>query len=214
MKEIAIYGAGGQGREILQLIRQINANEELWRCIGWFDDGVPVDTEVAGLPVLGGINKLNNWSKPLSLSLAIGWPATKKKIFNQIKNSKVSFPVLIHPEVILEKGQVFIGEGSVITQGCRLTVDIEIGKHVLLNLGCTLTHDCKIGDFCGLMPSVNVSGEVQIEEEVYIGTGAKIIQQLTIGQRAIIGAGAVVIQNIPSDTTVVGVPAKVIKSNN
>ncbi|MDR1459358.1 MAG: serine acetyltransferase, partial [Bacteroidales bacterium] len=39
MKDIAIYGAGGLGREIACLIRHINENEPTWNLIGFFDDG-------------------------------------------------------------------------------------------------------------------------------------------------------------------------------
>jgi len=34
---IAIFGAGGQGREVLQLLRQINASTPQWACVGWVD---------------------------------------------------------------------------------------------------------------------------------------------------------------------------------
>jgi len=43
-----------------------------------------------------------------------------------------------------------------------------------------------------------------------IGTGTKIIQGKRINNEAVVGAGAVVIENVPSQTTVVGVPAKAI----
>ena len=45
------------------------------------------------------------------------------------------------------------------------------------------------------------------------GTGAKIINQLSIGENTIVGAGAVVINSLPSNCTVVGVPASIVKKN-
>jgi sugar O-acyltransferase (sialic acid O-acetyltransferase NeuD family) len=213
MKEIAIFGAGGQGRETLQLIRQINEVENAWHCIGWFDDGIPSGALLAGKPVLGGLQSLNQWERPLSVVIAIGWPAIKQKVVTQIFNPLIRFPTLIHPDVLIEGEEIQIGEGSIITRGCHLTVNIHIGKHVLLNIGTTLTHDCQIGDYCGLMPAVNISGEVVVEEGCYLGTGAKIIQQKRIGKNSIIGAGAVVINDIPPGSTAVGVPARIIKSD-
>ncbi|MCB9294294.1 MAG: acetyltransferase [Lewinellaceae bacterium] len=209
---IAIYGAGGQGREVLQLIRQINAGQPQWDCIGWFDDGLEKGSTVAGLPILGGMAELNAWPEPLHLAIAIGWPAVKKKVLQKAENEWLSFPTLIHPSVILEPGEVSIGEGTIIAQGCRFTVNIHVGSFVLLNLGCILTHDCVIGDFCGLMPSVNISGEVVVEEGAYLGTGVQVIQQRRIGAWSVIGAGAVVLEDIPDGCTAVGVPARVVKS--
>ena len=55
-----------------------------------------------------------------------------------------------------------------------------------------------------------------IEEGCLIGAGAKILGNITIGKNSKVGANAVVLHNVPSNTTVVGIPAKVIKtrSNN
>ncbi len=204
---IAIIGAGGQGRETLQLLRQINAVQPVWDCIGWFDDGLPAGSSVAGLPVLGGTAELNAWQEPLAVAVAIGWPAVRKKAVEKIANERISFPTLIHPSAALDPEEVAIGEGTVITQGCRFTVNIRIGRFALLNLCCILTHDCTIGDYASLMPSVNISGEVVVEEGAYLGTGVQVIQQRRVGAWSVIGAGAVVIKDIPAGVTAVGVPA-------
>ncbi len=52
-----------------------------------------------------------------------------------------------------------------------------------------------------------------IGDNVYIGAGAKILGPVTIGDNCIIGAGAVVLKDVPANTVVAGVPAKIIKSN-
>lgn len=209
LQQIAIFGAGGQGREVLQLLRQINQVNKQWECIGWFDDGLEKGSLIQGLPVLGGVNELNNWKQPLAVAITVAWPATKRKICQLLQNPSLSFPSLIHPDVSFDDDEVNIGQGCIITQGCRFTVNIQLGEFVLLNLACILTHDVIIGDYCSVMPSVNLSGAVTLEEAVYIGTGTQIIQLLTIGKDSIIGAGSVVINDIPSGCTAVGVPARV-----
>lgn len=211
MQKLAIYGAGGQGREVLQLIRAINGDTPQWEVIGWLDDGIPKGTVIAGLPVLGGTAEANTWATPLALTIAIGWSATKRKVIEQLTNNKLYYPVLIHPSVAIESKELQVGEGTVIQAGNLLTVNVTIGKHVLVNLGCTLAHDSVVGDFVGLMPSVNVSGEVTIGEGTYIGTGTQILQQKSIGAHTVIGAGAVVTEDIPPHCTAVGIPAKPIK---
>ena len=55
MKKIAIYGAGGFGKEIHQLIDRINSLNQVWEIIGYFDDGVPVGANINGLKVLGSL---------------------------------------------------------------------------------------------------------------------------------------------------------------
>lgn len=216
MKKIAIYGAGGFGREVHMLIEQINYVKAEWEFLGFFDDDFEKKgKQINGFEVLGGLNELNKLKEELFLVLAIGNPTTKKKIINKLNNSYLKFPRLIHPNVLLgDPKYLEIGEGTIICASNIITCNIKIGKHVILNLACTIGHDTIINDYCSFMPTVNISGEVLIEEGVYVGTGAKIINQLTIGSNTIVGAGAVVSKNLPSNCTAVGIPAKPIKFHN
>ena len=212
MDKIAIYGAGGFGREVKMLIDQINNQKLLYDFIGFFDDGIEKGKLINGYPVLGGITALNDWSAgPLNIVYAIGNPAVKKKVIEKIKSPNIKYPILIHPNALIGLDAVSIGEGSIVCAGTIITVNINIGSHVILNLSCTVGHDSEIGRYSSFMPSVNISGEVNIQEAVYVGTGAKIINQLRIGENSIIGAGAVVSKDIPANCTAVGVPAKPIK---
>lgn len=212
LRDIAIFGVGGFGREVLTLIQDINKIEHKWNIIGFFDDGYPIGYDVHGLKVLGGVTELNNWDKPMAVAIAIGTPAIKKKILDKIDNPLIEFPTLVHPTVLIGDGEyVKIGQGCIICANTIITCDIKIGDFVILNLACTVGHDTAIGKYSAFMPTCNISGEVMIGESVYCGTGVKIINQTGIGKNAIIGAGAVVTKPIPANCTAVGVPAKVLK---
>ena len=212
MNKIAIFGAGGFGREVKWLISEINKKDPAWEFIGFFDDDFSKASNIPVNEQLGGSSILNQWKEPLKIVFAIGNPVTKKKIISKISNDKLSFPELIHPNVLIGH-DVSIGAGSIICAGCIITSNIKIGQHVILNLGCTVGHDTEIGNYSSFMPSVNISGEVCCGEGVYTGTGAKIINQLSIGDETTIGAGAVVAKSLPSGCTAVGVPAKIIRHN-
>ena len=53
---------------------------------------------------------------------------------------------------------------------------------------------------------------IHIEDNVWIGSGVRVLDGVRIGRNAIVGAGSVVTRSVPADTTVAGVPARVIKS--
>lgn len=211
MVKIAIVGAGGFGREVKMLIDQINLVEKKYSFIGYYDDGFTKGELINGLPILGNTNDINNITENTSIVISVAVPNVRKKIYDNINNEFVSFPTLIHPNVLIGNDFVTIGDGCIICASNIITVNINIGRFVILNLQCTVGHDTTIKDYCSFMPSVNVSGEVVIEEGVYIGTGAKIINLLHIGKNTIIGSGAVVAQSVPADCTAVGIPAKPIK---
>jgi sugar O-acyltransferase (sialic acid O-acetyltransferase NeuD family) len=211
IEKIAIFGAGGFGREVKMLIDQVNESRKQFSFIGYYDDGVQKSTLINGYPVLGGLDDLNKVDEDLNIVFAIGNPLNKRKIIEKLSNKQLKFPTLIHPTVLIGKDDVEIGEGTIICAYCIITVNIKIGRHVILNLACTVGHDTVVGDYSSFMPTINISGEVVIEEAVYGGTGAKIINQLTIGKDTIIGAGAVVAKSLPPKCTAVGIPAKPIK---
>lgn len=210
MKKIAIVGAGGFGREVKMLIDQINEKTPLYEIVGFYDDKTHANI-INGIPYLGAIENINEIDYSVCLAIAIGDPATKKKIIDNIHNENIEYPNLIHPSVIIGKDNVFLGKGNIICAGVIITIDIEIENFVILNLSCTLGHDTKIKSFCSFMPTVNISGEVLIHNSVYVGTGAKIINLLEIGENTIVGAGAVVAKSLPANCTAVGIPAKPIK---
>ena len=86
MKDIAIFGAGGFGREVITVINDINKVEKLWNIVGFFDDGCKKGEIINGVPVLGTTQDLNSWNKEISVVVAIGNPIVKKKIINNINN--------------------------------------------------------------------------------------------------------------------------------
>jgi len=212
LKDIAIFGVGGFGREVLALIKDINKVTPTYNIVGFFDDGYEKGIRVNGYLNLGKTEDLNQWETPISLAVSIGSPVIKKKILDKITNPLVNYPTLIHPLAwIGDKEFVEIGNGCIICAGTFITTNIKIEDFVILNLGCTIGHDTVIKKYAAFMPSVNISGEVTIGKGVYVGTGAKIINQLEIGEYTIVGAGAVVSKTLPAKCTAVGVPAKPIK---
>lgn len=211
MKNIAVFGGGGFGREVKTIIDSINKVHKTYKFIGFYDDGIEKDTMVNNYPVLGGVQELNQLEEELCLAVSIGDPKTKERIIRKITNTKISFPNIIHPSVMISDDFVQLGKGNIICGGTFITCNVEIQDFVILNLSCTVGHDTIIKNYCSFMPSVNISGEVIIEAGVYVGTGAKIINQLEIGEYTVVGAGAVVAKSLPSKCTAVGIPAKPIK---
>ncbi len=213
MNDIAIYGAGGLGREIQMLIEQINLSKNTWSFRGFFDDAYEKGDIINGAKIMGGIQDVNSHEKKLSLVLAFGKPETKKYISEIITNSNITYPVLVHPHAQIGNHEyVTIGEGTVLTAGTIVAVNVEIGRHVLVNFGSIIGHDVKIGDYTSIMPSVNVNGEVTVHEGVYLGVHSTLINQIEIGKNTTIGAGSVVFNSIRENCMAIGMPAVSVSS--
>jgi acetyltransferase-like isoleucine patch superfamily enzyme len=95
---------------------------------------------------------------------------------------------------------VFLGKYCVIDDTfCEL---IAIEDRVVISFGVTIVvHDDSKGEV----------SPVIIKKGVFLGTRSVILPGVTIGKNSIVGAGAVVTRDVPADTVVGGVPARVIK---
>lgn len=210
-QRIAIFGAGGMGREVSQLIRDINAQQRRWLCVGFIvDRGLCGDVEVAGLPVLGDVDWLAA-NPDVQVVVAIGPSSARRRVTGRIQaRCTNTFATLVHPRAWVGD-HVQIGAGSVICAGAMVTTDIHIGDHVHVNVGCTIGHDSVLQDFATLSPGVNLAGNVRLQEGTEVGTGSVVIPGCLLGPWAIVGAGSVVLRQVPENSTVVGSPARVIK---
>lgn len=211
MKQLVIYGAGGFGREVAQLVRDINHVERTWELSGFLtDDAAAVGTEVGGLPVLGSLNWLTA-NPHAEVVIAVGNSAIRRKLAAAIcSQGTTAFATLIHPRAWVGD-QVTIGNGSIICAGALITTDITLGEHVHVNIGATIGHDAVLEDYVTLNPGVSVSGNAVLRQGGQIGTGSVIIPSCEVGAWSVIGAGAVVTKSIGANVTAVGAPAKPIK---
>jgi sugar O-acyltransferase (sialic acid O-acetyltransferase NeuD family) len=212
MKKIAIYGAGGFGREIACLINKINEKSPVWELVGFFDDGKAKGTKNEYGEVLGGINEVNEYPEDLAIAIAIASPKIVEKIVSNITSSKIYYPNIIAPDVIyLDEKNVRIGKGNIICSGCLISCNVNLGNFNILNGFIPIGHDTTIGSFNSIMPSVKVSGEVLIGDRNFFGVNSVILQQIKIGNDTVIGANSLIIRKTKDGMTYVGSPASIIK---
>ena len=216
-KKLILIAASNFADEIVQLFRDINEQKTTpeWEIVGFLDDNKALTGKVRnGISVLGTKEWIeNNNINDIFFVCCIGNPKAKKRVVQYFKDHNAKFASAIHPSVIISNTSK-VGEGTVVTAGNIITTNISIGNHIIINLACTVGHYTQIGDYCTINPGANISGDVIIAEAVSIGTNATILEKMSIGSFSIIGAAAVVNKPIPENVTAVGVPAKVIKTNN
>ena len=107
--------------------------------------------------------------------------------------------------------------------------NIRVGKHVFINHCCEFMDrgGITIGDDVLIAPKVNLitishplhpadrratfTAPIVIKNGVWIGVAATVLPGVTVGENSIVAAGAVITKDVPPDTLVAGIPAKIIK---
>ena len=104
--------------------------------------------------------------------------------------------------------------------GIEIHPGAKIGKKVFIDhgMGVVIGETAEIGDNCLLYQGVTLGGTGKshgkrhptLKRNVVIGAGAKVLGSITIGANTRIGAGSVVVRSVESNSTVVGVPGRVV----
>lgn len=209
---MVIIGAKGFAKEVLEVIWQNSTDYN----IAFFDD---VSNHSKALlfgqfKILRSLNEVKNYFKELddsSFTLGIGNPFLRYSLCKKCEEIEGVLVSTISPFARIGHFDNIIEDGCNIMTGVVITNSIKIGKGTLINLNCTIGHDTNIGEFVEMSPGTHISGNCKVGRFSIFGTNSTLLPKVTIGENVIIGAGAVVTKDVPDNSLVVGIPAKVIK---
>lgn len=207
MRDLVIIGAGDVGKFVAYHFSNLSE----YRLLGFLDDDKNKwGKSIADYSVLGDWTYLKR-KKNISVILGVADPLSKLKIWNNLKEiTGIEFPNLIHPKCWLG-GNVTFGIGNIVYPGVTINYETKVKNFITINMNCAIGHNCILNDFVSLSPGVNLGGFTEISENSFIGIGANTIQSIKIGTQCTIGGGSMIIKNIPSGSTVVGNPGRIIK---
>lgn len=211
MTRLVIVGCGGFGREVHDVVDDLNAIGAGLEVVGYVDDR-PSEVnrrriEDRGSQILGTTEWFETADRDVRYVIGIGAAAACQTIDERLTGLGFAAQTLVHPAATVGSA-VTLGDGVVICAGARITTNVTIGRHVHVDRNCLIGHDTAIADYVILFPGAAVAGAVRIETGVQLGTQCAILPNLHVGANATVGAGAVVTVAVSTGTTVVGIPAQ------
>jgi sugar O-acyltransferase (sialic acid O-acetyltransferase NeuD family) len=204
MKNILIFGAGGFGQEILDIMLSSPSFDGCQ--ISFLDDLVAENSVIMNATVVGNSDYLRIVENSF-VTVAIGAPKIRRILTQRVKNANLPFVTIVDYSVERRWGSI-IEDGSIICANTILSVNAHIGEHNVVNIGATISHDVTTGPYTVISPGAIILGEVTIGEGVEIGAGAIIHPQVKIGNWCKIAMGAVVYKDVPDNAIVSGNPAR------
>ncbi|WP_267350645.1 NeuD/PglB/VioB family sugar acetyltransferase [Sphingomonas sp. GM_Shp_2] len=197
---LAIFGTGGMGREVADIVSRSPRLSEYYSEISFVTDA-PAGP-VQGIPVVHP----DAISSDDELCLAVGSSADRRMLAARFAGRR--FATIVSDHAIISP-LACLGAGAIVCDFAVVNNGVTTGDHFLANVYAQVSHDCLLGDYVTLSPKASCNGWVRIEDDVFVGAGAVIrngspARRLYIGTGATIGMGAVVTKDVPAGATAIG----------
>ena len=149
------------------------------------------------------------------------WEVFLYPSFKAILRYRVTHFLYVHKRYILAR---WYSQRTARKTGIEIHPGAQIGKGLFIDhgFGVVIGETTIIGDYVTLYQGVTLGGTGKecgkrhptIGNNVMISAGAKVIGSFTVGENSKIGAGSVVLSEVPPNSTVVGVPGRIVKRDN
>lgn len=209
MKQLVIIGAGGFGRELLEMIPDVFP-EDRYTVKGFLaqDDGGLADYGI-DVPVLADPLVYEPDASDRFL-LAIGYMDVRRATVQALEAKGGQFETFVHPLARVAR-TAQIGRGAVVYPFAVVSNNARLDSHVHLNYFASVGHDCRLGRYCLLAPYATLNGFVDLSDEVYISTHATVAPGRRLGYRSKLSANSACMHDSGENMMIFGVPGRQVR---
>ena len=210
--DLGIYGSGGAGKEVYDLLLESPEQRKNWGEIVFIDDTVESGEFWGCRRYTFEDFKAAFSPEKAKVVIAVGEPSSREMLYNRVKEAGYSLATLIHHLAFASETAV-LGEGVVLQDGVRVSAEAELGANTFVNHRSMIGHNTRIGKHCQISANVMIAGCVDIGDTVFAGVSSCIRDHTSVGEHTILSMGSVVLKDVRPYKIVLGNPAREIAQN-
>jgi sugar O-acyltransferase (sialic acid O-acetyltransferase NeuD family) len=200
-KKVIVIGAGGHAKVVASTL--MAAGHQV---VSFYDDDLQKKgTHISGIPVVGPINELKYGDFSHAI-IGVGQNEKRKRLAEELN---LDWITVVHPYAWVHP-DVSLGIGTVVCAGAIIQPSSQIGSHVIINTKASVDHDCCVGDYVHMALS-HLAGGATAQEGAFLALGSIVFPGVQVGAWATVSAGSVAMRDVIPNSTVAGVPARLIK---
>ena len=204
-KKLILIGAGGHSQSVIESL-----DKKRYVVCGFVDN--IKKGKYMNLPIFGDkIIDIDNYKRYVYF-VSIGDVYARKEWFDKLKSLNLTIINIIDKTANISKN-VKMGVGNFFGKYSIVNSGATIGDNNIINSKALVEHACILNNHIHISTNATINGDTVVEDLVFFGSTAVANGQLKIGKNSVVGSGSVVIRDVEPFTTVVGVPARIIKRN-
>lgn len=209
--KLLIYGSGGSGRELFDMIDSEPRLSARWEDLAFIDDTKPAGTCRDHL--MFPLDEAPEGFSPeeAEVSIAVGEPAARKLLAERVQERGYRLADIIHPDAIISK-YATVGNGVIIKAGAVVSCDSVVGDNVWIQSNAVVAHDARVGNHCQISYSAVIAGRTVLEDCVFLGLMCCLRDKITIGEGSVVAMGAMVMRDVRPGMVVMGNPAREVST--
>lgn len=210
---LAIFGAGGLGREVLETVNSLQRAWQRWESVFFVVDtpeGDPGRT-VRGVPVREFAEFTAAFPpEECEFVIALGEPVYREKLFREVKERGYPLATIVHPGASVA-ASAKLGEGVVVQEFAGVGPDTSLADNAFIQPFAVVGHDSTVGRSSVCSTYAGVMGNCHIGDRTYLGVHVAVREKTNVGSDSIIGMGSMVQRDIPDNVIAMGNPARPMK---
>ncbi len=208
---LAIYGTGGTGREVHEIVSSMDPAHERWEELVFVDD-MTEERSLYGSRIMSFEELVSELgTEDVEFVVAVGEPTSRELLYERVTGRGYGLATIVHPSAFVAPS-ARLGKGVFVKMQSIVSADAVLADNVFVQADAIVGHDVHVGAHTQVSAFSHIAGAAEIGERCYLGVRASVREECHMGDDVVVAMGGVVMEKkVPSHVLAMGNPAKYVR---